>query len=89
MPGRLYSLGRYGGAIPSNVPGECVRGEVFRLKYPARILAALDAYEGTRFERTVARVHLASGIELNAWVYFYRGKPVGPQVIFGLWPRRG
>jgi gamma-glutamylcyclotransferase (GGCT)/AIG2-like uncharacterized protein YtfP len=86
--GRLYNLGRYPGAKPSEGPGEWVRGEVFRLDQPAKTLAALDAYEGPRFERTIARVQVVSGVQLDAWAYFYRGKPAGPRIVSGFWPRR-
>jgi len=87
-PGRLYHLGRYPGAVPSDTPGEIIRGEVFRLKFPARTLPLLDAYEGPSFERTIARTHLTSGIQLDAWIYFYRETPSGPPIASGLWPRR-
>jgi gamma-glutamylcyclotransferase (GGCT)/AIG2-like uncharacterized protein YtfP len=88
IAGRLYSFGSYPGATPSDTPGEWVRGEIFRLDQPARILPALDAYEGRKYERTIALVHPASGIRINAWVYFHRGKPTGPRIISGVWPRR-
>jgi gamma-glutamylcyclotransferase (GGCT)/AIG2-like uncharacterized protein YtfP len=89
MAGRLYHLGRYPGAVSSNTPGEWIRGEVFRLDHPARVLPVLDAYEGPRFERAATQAHLASGSQINAWVYFYRVKPAGPHIVSGLWPRRG
>jgi gamma-glutamylcyclotransferase (GGCT)/AIG2-like uncharacterized protein YtfP len=87
MQGRLYNLGRYPGAVPSNVPTDWVRGELFRLDQPAKILAALDAYEGPQFARVPQRVYLASGLQL-AWVYLYQGNPTGTRIVSGAWPVR-
>ena len=88
IAGRLYNLGRYPGATRSDALREWVRGEVFRLDQPAKTLSTLDAYEGPRFERSMARVHLASGIQLDAWVYFCAKSPPGPAMVSGAWPRR-
>jgi gamma-glutamylcyclotransferase (GGCT)/AIG2-like uncharacterized protein YtfP len=88
ISGRLHRLGKYPGAVPSNAPGEWVHGEVFHLHHPAQTLHALDHYEGPRFERVMATAHLASRIQMNVWVYFYRGTPAGPSIASGVWPRR-
>ncbi len=86
MPGRLYNLGQYPGATPSSEPADWVRGELFRIKHPAKLLAALDAYEGPRFTRVPQRVYCSSGVTL-AWVYLYRGSPnTGARIISGEWP---
>ncbi len=89
VAGRLYSFGKYPGAIRSDLAGERVRGEVFLLKAPARILQALDEYEGPKYERVAVPVELASGKHIEAWVYFYRSKPVTGRIPSGKWPRRG
>jgi len=89
IPGRLYNLGRYPGAVASGAPREWVAGEVFRMDHPGKLLPLLDAYEGARFERVRAPVRLSSGIALEAWVYLYRGNTPGQRIISGLWPRRG
>jgi len=87
--GRLYSFGKYPGAIRSDLPGEWVRGEVFLLKAPARILQALDEYEGPKYERVAVPVELASGKHIESWVYFYGSKRVTGRIGSGEWTRRG
>lgn len=86
--GRLYSLGKYPGAISDKASGEWIQGEVFLLKQPARILRALDRYEGPKFERAVAPVELASGRQIDAWAYFYRAEPSTGRIRSGRWARR-
>ena len=86
MQGRLFNLGRYPGATPSDGPNDWVRGELFRLDQPAKLLAALDAYEGPQFGRAPQRVYCSSGMTL-AWVYLFRGNPSGTRIISGVWPR--
>jgi gamma-glutamylcyclotransferase (GGCT)/AIG2-like uncharacterized protein YtfP len=80
MPGRLYDLGRYPGLVASPDAGDAVHGEVFRLSDPANAFTWLDAYENVRpndpaseYERVVRTVRLATGDEIDAWVYVYRG----------------
>lgn len=58
MRGRLYDLGRHPGAVPSEAESEWVRGEAFLLKRAQTLLAALDRYEGSRYDRSVVRVEL-------------------------------
>jgi gamma-glutamylcyclotransferase (GGCT)/AIG2-like uncharacterized protein YtfP len=88
MQGRLYNLGRYPGATPSDGSNDWVRGEVFRLRQPAKLLAQLDAYEGPQFARVPQRVYLATGMTL-AWVYLYRGNPAGTRIVSGKWRGQG
>jgi gamma-glutamylcyclotransferase (GGCT)/AIG2-like uncharacterized protein YtfP len=83
MPGRLYDLGRYPGMVMAAAADEVVHGEVFRLDDPADALAWLDAYEGVKpnertneYERAVRIARLASGVDVAAWVYLYRGELV-------------
>ncbi len=72
MAGRLYKFGKYPGAIPSELPNEWVRGEVFLLKQPGTILRRLDEYEGLKYERVNVAVWMASGKRIEAWGYFHR-----------------
>ena len=88
MRGRLYNLGRFPGATPTDGSNDWVHGDLLRLDQPARILPALDAYEGSQFGRVPQRIYSASGVTL-AWVYLYRGNPSGTRIISGAWPRRG
>jgi gamma-glutamylcyclotransferase (GGCT)/AIG2-like uncharacterized protein YtfP len=79
--GRLYRIGWYPGVVASRDPGERVHGEVYVLDDPGRALEWLDDYEGivpgnpdpSEYERIERPVRLASGEEIVAWVYLYRG----------------
>jgi gamma-glutamylcyclotransferase (GGCT)/AIG2-like uncharacterized protein YtfP len=73
MRGRLHQIGSYPGAVPSDQPGEWVSGELYHLEDPT-ILATLDDYEGSEFERILTKVSLDDGRELETWVYVFRGK---------------
>lgn len=76
---KLYSLGRYPGAVLSEAAPYQVHGEVVRLTNPAQSLRWMDAYEGCssddpephEYERVVVPVTLLSGDTLSAWVYIY------------------
>jgi len=85
MQGRLYGLGRYPGAVAAANPGEWVRGEVYNMDQPTRLLAALDDYEGSDFERAVATVQLDDGSKQDCWVYLYVGKAPGRLIVSGDW----
>jgi len=81
--GRLYRIGHYPGAVPSNDPMNMVRGEVYRLRHPSVVLARLDRYEecgpGFRqpaeFVRHSAEIRLRTGRTVSAWIYIYN-RPV-------------
>jgi gamma-glutamylcyclotransferase (GGCT)/AIG2-like uncharacterized protein YtfP len=71
VPGRLYDFGAYPGALFDAQEKRRVVGEVFMLKGGGRLLAELDAYEGTDplYERRVLAVKLADGGMVEAWAY--------------------
>ena len=77
---RLYKLGSYPGAVPSDKARDSVQGDVVKLLRPASTLAWLDKYEGCgagapepqAYQRVIAPVVLSAGESLNAWVYFYK-----------------
>lgn len=77
--GRLYLVTDYPGCVASSDPQDCVRGEVYRLRYPAATLARLDEYEGygprfptpNEFIRSRQHVRLASTAIIIAWIYLY------------------
>ena len=68
-----------------------MHGEVYALAHPSRALAWLDPYEGiapgeTRsadYERVERPARLASGEEIVAWVYLYRGDVAGLSAVPG------
>ncbi|HKL25628.1 MAG TPA: gamma-glutamylcyclotransferase family protein [Desulfuromonadales bacterium] len=90
--GRLFLVGEYPGAVPSDEPQDIVHGEVYRLADPERLLAELDVYEGcsvalpaaAEYERRPTRVSLAGGGSLAVWIYVYQ-KPTGglQQIVSG------
>jgi gamma-glutamylcyclotransferase (GGCT)/AIG2-like uncharacterized protein YtfP len=83
VPGRLYDFGAYPGAVASDQLGHWVHGEIHRLEDPS-LLASLDEYEGSEFER--ARV--PTTISPNCWIYWYVGASKGRLVESGDWLQR-
>jgi gamma-glutamylcyclotransferase (GGCT)/AIG2-like uncharacterized protein YtfP len=85
LQGRLYKITWYPGAVASGNSSERVHGEVYMLENPDRALAWLDEYEGLvpgnpdqgEYERSEQPVRLATGLDLTAWVYLYRGDVAG------------
>ena len=69
--GRLYDLGAFPGAILSRSNADRVRGEIYRLREPARTLSALDAYEDKAFRRLKATVRRENGATARCWIYLY------------------
>jgi len=66
--GSIFWIADYPGYRPD--PPGLVRGELYRLHDPDAMLAALDRYEGSDFERTEVTVGGA-----GAWIYRYRSQP--------------
>lgn len=89
--GKLLDLGKYPGAILSENSKDVVCGEVYRLKGSETILRILDRYEGcspefprpTEFIRQSASILLATGLHLQAWMYFYDYPPEQYEAIPG------
>ena len=85
IQGRLYKISWYPGAVASCEADQRVHGEVYALAHPSSALAWLDRYEGiapgatrsAEYERVERPVRLASGEEIVAWVYLYRGDVAG------------
>lgn len=81
LPGRLYRLGSYPGAILSHNPGEWVRGDLYAMKNPSKLLARIDRYEAldrgrrrqAEYQRVVTAIQRDDGTTSLAWVYRYRG----------------
>ena len=74
----LIDRGRYPGARPAGRKGKWVRGELFRLRQPARDLRVLDEVEGfitgaperSEFVRATTEVILNNGARWRAWIYW-------------------
>jgi gamma-glutamylcyclotransferase (GGCT)/AIG2-like uncharacterized protein YtfP len=79
--GRLYNLGSYPGALPSDDPRHKVHGMMVKLHRPRHGLRWLDAYEGCGesdtephgFKRVIIAARLMAGRTVNAWIYYYQG----------------
>jgi gamma-glutamylcyclotransferase (GGCT)/AIG2-like uncharacterized protein YtfP len=78
----LFDLGLYPAAVPA--PEGLCWGEVYEMRDPAEVLAALDDIEGYRpedpdrslYARAQADVTLPDSTQARAWVYFYNA-PLG------------
>jgi gamma-glutamylcyclotransferase (GGCT)/AIG2-like uncharacterized protein YtfP len=79
VPGRLYDLGRYPGAVASDQPDQWIHGEVFSVDNA--LLTALDEYEGAEFERAMAPT-------IGCWIYWYVGSAPGRLIASGDWSQR-
>jgi gamma-glutamylcyclotransferase (GGCT)/AIG2-like uncharacterized protein YtfP len=98
MRGRLHWVSWYPGVLESRNTNDIVKGDVYRLRNPDSVLAALDKYEGaslrpsTRHEyrRRKKLVTLAGGRRAFAWVYIYnRPHKIGARIASGDFLRSG
>ncbi len=78
LAGRLYDLGDYPGLVYDTDSPVQVKGQLFRLNDPARILLFLDDYEGASEESPESGLFrkellpvLFEGSKRSAWVYTY------------------
>src|SRR6201986_699939 len=77
--GRLYRVKHYPGLVLSDVAGEIVHGELYRLRYVDAMLREFDMYEAcgegfpepTQYLRKMLTVTLADGSVSEAWTYIY------------------
>ena len=89
IQGRMYDLGEFPGAVPSDVAGEVVRGELYQLLDPESQLKILDEKEecdpiqpeAGLFVRRPTEVRLNTGETFEAWVYFLPREPPDGRVI--------
>lgn len=79
VPGILYDIGPYPGAVKTTGTRAFVRGDVYRLRDPDRALKVLDRYEGWdekkprsgEFRRSRVVVNMGAGKTVKAWIYLY------------------
>jgi len=105
VAGRLHDLGAYPGAVPVEIEVEAssegsvpaVRGELYHLRDPGALLAALDDHEGcgpddpvpSEFYRAVTTARTEDGSEVSAWIYWYGWPPsAGGRIPSGDWTDR-
>jgi gamma-glutamylcyclotransferase (GGCT)/AIG2-like uncharacterized protein YtfP len=89
VPGTLYDLGSYPGAVLNPASSLCIAGTVFRLPAGDDVLSRLDAYEGfepeapqrSLFLRRLHPVSMTDGRTLNCWIYEYNRATEGAVVI--------
>ena len=85
VPGILYDVGRYPGAVKNTGTRAFVRGDVYLLRNPDRALKVLDRYEGwdakkprsAEFRRSRVVVDLGAGKTVKAWIYLYNRPTTG------------
>jgi gamma-glutamylcyclotransferase (GGCT)/AIG2-like uncharacterized protein YtfP len=91
IPGRLYDLGPYPGAILDPSAATHVVGDVSKLPVGPAALAAFDAYEGygpasgerSLYRRVATPVTLENGTQIECWVYVYNRNSIGETLIEG------
>lgn len=80
IPGQLYCVGDYPGAILDNFgPDDLIHGEVYRLEQPNFTLQVLDDFEEClpqypqphEYRRLLKSVTLTQGRMIEAWLYAY------------------
>ncbi|MEM7370709.1 MAG: gamma-glutamylcyclotransferase family protein [Bacteroidota bacterium] len=84
MPGQLYKVDFYPGAIHDPASETQVYGELYQLSEPQKVLEVLDGYEGfdpqneahSLFRRTQVEI-MQDGNLLTSWVYVYNQSPEG------------
>jgi len=81
IPGKLYQVDTYPGAIPAFAQSKCqVYGEVYLLLNPKHVLRVLDEYEECashfpaphEYQRLPETVAFLDGKPIRAWVYWFR-----------------
>lgn len=85
VPGILFDVGAYPGAVKSTGARAFVRGDVYLLRDPDRALKVLDRYEGWdekkprsgEFRRSRVVVDLGGGKTVRAWIYLYNRSTSG------------
>jgi len=91
VPGRLYHLGAFPGAIVDGNSKGKVFGEIYRVGNNG-FLSVLDRYEGcleppggiSLFRRKIVQASLATGGVVDAWIYTFAGSVAGrPSICSG------
>jgi gamma-glutamylcyclotransferase (GGCT)/AIG2-like uncharacterized protein YtfP len=83
VPGQLYDLGDYPGAVVDPMSLQRISGMVFQLPEHADLWPQFDAYEECNlddptqslFLRARHEVKLDIGSILTCWIYIYNGEP--------------
>lgn len=79
VAGAIFQVAHYPGYRPE--PAGTVRGEVYRLRSPARTLADLDEYEGEEYVRVLVQLLQPT---CEAWIYQYAAPlPLERRIVSG------
>ncbi|PWJ60057.1 gamma-glutamylcyclotransferase (GGCT)/AIG2-like uncharacterized protein YtfP [Dyadobacter jejuensis] len=96
MPGALYRIDWYPGAIYQADSSSTVRGEIYQLNEAGPLLQALDAYEDlqpnesqSEYIRRIVPIDTPDGSRVDCWVYLFNKRVSGLQRIYGGDFRRG
>jgi gamma-glutamylcyclotransferase (GGCT)/AIG2-like uncharacterized protein YtfP len=89
IPGILFDLGEYPGAVFDQSSSNKVFGTVFTLPREESILDEIDRYEGfdpaspstSLFVRKLHAVALTTGGNIECWVYEYNGTPAPERIL--------
>ncbi|HKP38070.1 MAG TPA: gamma-glutamylcyclotransferase family protein [Pyrinomonadaceae bacterium] len=91
VPGQLYDLGPYAGAIVDQSSTNTIKGDLFELPNDDSVLEALDDYEdidradpqNSLFIRIRVIASMTDGRPLNSWIYVYNRDPGNAPLIAG------
>lgn len=89
MPGKLYEVNGYPGAVDAIMAGDWVQGEVYGVLQEDQVFFQLDTYEECspafpqphEYQRVQRWVTLANGQRVTAWVYLYQDSLTNRQYI--------
>jgi gamma-glutamylcyclotransferase (GGCT)/AIG2-like uncharacterized protein YtfP len=89
VPGLLYDLGEYPGAVVDQKCESSIMGHVFELPAHESLLTTLDRYEGfdpadragSLFVRERYEVVTSDGQSPSCWIYIYNRDPDNTQVV--------
>ncbi|MCB0633636.1 MAG: gamma-glutamylcyclotransferase family protein [Saprospiraceae bacterium] len=78
LPGRLYDLGSYPGAVYDPEEQSMITGQVYKIQSPEEVFPTLDRYEGViatpeipaEYTRTLVPAQ-HKGQLLSCWIYLY------------------
>lgn len=87
LHGKMYDIGEYPGAIPDDKA--MIKGDVFRLIKPRKVISVLDEYEGyyprnlnqSEYLRRKEKLKLKNSKKIDAWIYWYNNSVEGKKLI--------
>jgi gamma-glutamylcyclotransferase (GGCT)/AIG2-like uncharacterized protein YtfP len=78
IPGKLYNIGKYPGAVLLPDCKDYIYGRVLQLDHPENAFAIIDDYEGYRADQSIPNEFIrlislveTSSAQINCWIYVY------------------